>query len=114
MADPPTASSRREVHATHSAVPPPFYQYSSEYSSGGLSQSHLTPLPSLHAGEGYSFPAGASPNDIVNSESQAGMKLGDSCVVIRYQVENLLEPGWQGASLLAHALILVSWVRFSY
>ena len=50
-------------------------------------ESHLIPLPSLHDGEGSSFP-GLVPSDaMVDSESVMSIKPGDSSVVIGYQVD---------------------------
>ena len=50
-------------------------------------ESHLIPLPSLHDGEGSSFPGLMPSDDAVNSESVMSIKPGDSGVVIRYQVD---------------------------
>ena len=38
----------------------------------GAWQSHRIPMPSLHGGEGSSFPGLAQPNDTVNPESGDG------------------------------------------
>ena len=53
----------------------------------GAWQGHPIPLPSLHGGEGSSFPGLVPSNDMVNSESVMGIKPGDSGVVIEYQVD---------------------------
>ena len=53
----------------------------------GLAESHPIPLPSLHGGEGSSFPGLVPSNDTVNSECAMGIKPGDSGVVIGYQVD---------------------------
>ena len=45
------------------------------------------PPPSLHDGEGSSFPGLVPSDDAVNSESVMGIKPGDSSVVIGYQVD---------------------------
>ena len=47
---------------------------------GALAESHAIPLPSLHGGEGSSFPGLVPSNDTVNSESAVGIKPGDSGV----------------------------------
>ena len=70
-----------------SAVPQPPHLYAGAYSLGGLAESHLIPLPSLHDGEGFSFPGLVPSDDMVNSESVMGIKPGDSGVVIGYQVD---------------------------
>ena len=73
--------SRGEPSATQSAFPQPSHQYDGAYSLGGLAESHLIPLPSLHDGQGSSFPGLVPSDDIVNSESVMGIKPGDSGVV---------------------------------
>ena len=50
-------------------------------------ESHLIPPPSLHDGEGSSFPGLVPSDDAVNSEPVMGIKPGDSSVVIGYQVD---------------------------
>ena len=50
-------------------------------------ESHLIPLPSLHDGEGSSFPGLVPSDDAVDSESVMGVKPGDSGVAVRYQVD---------------------------
>ena len=52
-----------------------------------MADSHPIPLPSLHGGEGYSFPDSATQYDTVYSKSVVGVKLGDSGVVIQYYVD---------------------------
>ena len=54
------------------------------YSLGGSAESHPIPLPSLHDGEGSSFPGLVPSDDMVNSESVMDIKPGDSGVVIGY------------------------------
>ena len=54
---------------------------------GGSVESHLIPLPSLHDGEGSSFPGLVPSDNTVNSDSVMGIKPGDSSVVIGYQVD---------------------------
>ena len=44
---------------------------------GNLAESKPIPLPSLHGGQGYSFPGLVLPNDAVDSESMVGIKTGD-------------------------------------
>ena len=53
----------------------------------GAWQSHPMPAPSLHDGEGSSFPGLVPSDDTVNSESVMGIKSGDSSMVIGYQVD---------------------------
>ena len=71
----------------------------------GLAGSHLIPLPSLHGGEGCSFP-GLVPSidDTVNSESAMGIKPGDSGVVIGYQVDEFTHT-WSAEQFVAHSHI---------
>ena len=76
-----------EPSATQSAVPRPSHLYGGTYSLKGLAESHLIPLPSLHYGEGSSFPGLVPSDDTVDSESVIGVKPGDSSVVIGYQVD---------------------------
>ena len=59
---PSTALSGGKPHATQLAVPQPFQLYGGAYSFGGLEKSHPIPPPSLHGGEGSSFP-GLIPSD---------------------------------------------------
>ena len=81
----PTATlGRVEPSATHSAVPQPI---GGVYSLGGSIESHLIPPPSLHAGEGSSFPGLVLSDDVVNPDSVMAVKPGDSGVVIGYQVD---------------------------
>ena len=77
------ALSRGEHYAAQSAVQPS-QQYGGAYSLGKL-QNHPFPLPSLHGGEGSSFPSLVAPSDTVNSV--VNIKPGDSGVVIRYEVD---------------------------
>ena len=65
-------------------MPQPF---GGAYSLGGSIESHLIPLPSLHGGEGSSFPGLVPSDDAVNSDSVLGIKPGDSSVVIGYQAD---------------------------
>ena len=53
----------------------------------GSIENHLIPLPSLHDGEGSSFPGLVPSDDAVNPDSVMGIKPGDSGVVIGYQVD---------------------------
>ena len=52
--------------------------------------------------EGSSFPGSVAPPDRIGTKSLVGIKPGDSYVVIRYQVAELLTPGCKSASLLNH------------
>ena len=70
------------------------------------------PPPSLHDGEGSSFPGLVPSDDVVNSESVMCIKPGDSSVVIGYHIdEDLLAPGLQSGLLPAPTFILGSLVR---
>ena len=84
VAAPSATLGRVEPSATHSAVPQPL---GGIYSLGGCIESHLIPLPSLHDGEGSSFPHLVPSDDAVESDSVMGIKPGDSSVVIGYQVD---------------------------
>ena len=84
VAAPPATLGRVGSSATHSAVPQP---PGGVYSLGGSIESHPIPLPSLHDGEGSSFPGLVPSDDAVNSDSVMGIKPGDSGVVIGYQVD---------------------------
>ena len=53
----------------------------------GAQQIHLIPLPSLHDGEGSSFPDLVPSDDTVDSEFVLGIKPGDSSVMIGYEVD---------------------------
>ena len=91
----PTATlGRVEPYATHSAVPQPI---GGVYSLGGSIESHLIPLPSLHVGEGSSFP-GLVPNSVM------AVKPGDSGVVIGYQVDEFTCT-WSAEQFVAHSHI---------
>ena len=59
--------SRGKPSATQSAVPQPSHLFGGAYSLGGLAESHLIPLPSLHDGEGSSFPGLLPSDDTVDS-----------------------------------------------
>ena len=84
LAAPSATLGNREPSATHSAVPQPFGE---AYSLGGSVESHPIPPPSLHDGEGSSFPGLVPSDDAVDSESVMGIKPGDSSVVIAYHVD---------------------------
>ena len=84
MAAPSATLVRVEPSATHSAVPQPI---GGVYSLGGSIESHPIPLPSLHHGNGSSFPGLVPLDDAVNSDSVKGIKPDDSGVVIGYLVD---------------------------
>ena len=84
VAAPSATLGRGEPSATHSAVPQPF---GGAYSLGGSVEGHLIPLPSLHDGEGSSFPGLVPSDDVADFESVMGVKPVDSSVVIGYQVD---------------------------
>ena len=67
-------------------------------------ESHLIPLPSLHDGEGSSFPGLVPSDDAVDSESVMGIKAGDSSVVIGYQVDEFTCT-WSAEQFVAHSHI---------
>ena len=69
------------------------------YNFGGLG-SHPIPLPSLHDGEGSSFPGLVPSNDMVNSESAVGVKAVDSGVVIGYQIDEFTHT-WSAQQFVA-------------
>ena len=100
VAAPSTRLSRGQPSATWSAVPQPFHLYSGAYSVGGLTESHLIPLPSLHDGEGSSFPGLVPSDDMGDSESVMGIKLGDSSVVNGYGVDEFT-PTWSAEWFVA-------------
>ena len=84
VAAPSATLGRVEPSVTHSAVPQPL---GGVYSLGGSIECHPIPLPSLHDGEGSSFPGLVPSDDVVISDSVVGVKPGDSGVVIGYQVD---------------------------
>ena len=84
LAAPTATLGRVEPSATHSAMPRPI---GGVYSLGGSIESHLIPLPSLHDGEGSSFPGLVPSDDVVDPASVMAIKPGDSSVVIGYQVD---------------------------
>ena len=67
-------------------------------------QSQPIPLPSLHDGEGSSFPGLVPLDDTVDSESVMGIKPGDSSVVIVYQVDEFTCT-WTAEQFVAHSHI---------
>ena len=73
VAAPSATLGRGEPSATHSAVSQPF---GGAYSLGGSVESHLISPLSLHDGERSSFPGLVPSDDMVNSESVMGIKLG--------------------------------------
>ena len=91
-------------HATQSAVPQPSHLYGGAYSFGGLAEIQPIPLPSLHGGEGSSFPGLVPSDDTVNSKSAMGIKPGDSGVVIKYQVDEFTHT-WSAEWFVAHSHI---------
>ena len=97
VAAPSATLGRGEPSATHLAVPQPF---GGAYSFEGSVESHLIPLPSLHDGEGSSFPGLVPSDDTVNSDSVMGIKPGDSSVVIGYQVDEFTHT-WSAEQFVA-------------
>ena len=90
--------------ATQSAVPQSSHLHGGAYSLGGSAESHSIPPPSLHDGEGSSFPGLMPSGDTVNSESVMGIKPGDSSMVIGYQVDDL-SCTWSAEWFVAHSHI---------
>ena len=88
---------RGEPSATHSAVLQPI---GGVYGLGGSIESHLIPLPSLHDGEGSSFPGLVPSDDAVDSDSVMGIKPGDSSVVIGCQVDEFTRT-WAAEQFVA-------------
>ena len=78
-------------------MPQPF---GGAYSLEGSVESHLIPLPSLHDGEGSSFPGLVPSDDVVNPDSVMGVKPGDSSVVIGYQVDEFTRT-WSAEQFVA-------------
>ena len=74
------------------------------YSLGGSIESHLIPPPSLHDGEGSSFPGLVPSDDAVDSDSVMDIKPGDSGVVIGYQVHEFTCT-WSAEQFVAHSHI---------
>ena len=70
----------------------------------GLSGEYPIPPPSLHGGEGSSFPGLVPSDDAVNSESVMDIKPGDSGVVIWYQGDELTHT-WSAEQFVAHSHI---------
>ena len=98
---PPATLGGWSLLATHSAVPQPIVGV---YSLGGSLESHLIPLPSLHDGEGSSFPGLVPSDDAVDPDSVMGIKPGDSSVVISYQVDEFTHT-WSAEQFVAHSHI---------
>ena len=90
-----------EHYAAPSAVPQQSHLYDGAYSFGGLAESYPIPLPSLHGGEGSSFPGLVPSNDTVDSESVMGVKPGDSGIVIGYQIDEFTHT-WSAEQVVAH------------
>ena len=80
---------------------PPAIPTGGAYSFGGLVESHLIPLPSLHGVEGSPIQGLVPSNVIVNSKSVVGIKPGDSGVVIGYQVDEFTRM-WSVEQCVAH------------
>ena len=78
----------------------------------GAQQSHLIPPPSLHDGEGSSFPGLVPSDDAVDSDYVMGIKPGDSGVLIGYQVDEFTcTSGLQSSLWPAPTFILGSLAR---
>ena len=108
MAAPSATLGRGDPSATHSAVPQPF---GGAYSLGGSVERHLIPLPSLHDGEGSSFPGLVPSDDAVDSDSVLAIKPADSSMVIGYQV-NKFTHTWSAEQFVpAPTFILGSLAR---
>ena len=79
--------------STQSAVPQQSHLYGGAYSFGGSAESHPIPLPSLHDGEGSSFPGLVPSDDTVVSESVMGIN-----------TEQLISHLWVALVDLSHCL----------
>ena len=99
-----TTLSRGSLLLLNLAVPQSSHLYGGAYSFGGLAESHLIPLPSLHGGEGSSFPGRIPSNYTVNSKSAMGIKPGDSGVVIEYWVD-MFTHTWSTERFVANSHI---------
>ena len=104
VAAPSTTFSMGEPYATQSAVPQPPHLYGGVYSFGGLAVSHSISLPSMHGGEGSSFPGLVPPDDMVISEYAVDIKTGNSGVVIGYQVDEFNHI-WSAEWFVVHSHI---------
>ena len=97
VAAPSAPLGRVEHSATHSAVSQPI---GGVYGHGVSIESHPIPLPSLHDGEGSSFPGLVPSDDAVDSASVISIKPGDSGVVIGYWVEEFTHT-WSAEQFVA-------------
>ena len=86
MAVPPSALSRRVLHATHSSVTCQSIN-TVRHTSLEAQESNLIPLPPLHNGQGSSFLGSALPNNTVKSKFAVGIKPGDSGGATGFQVD---------------------------
>ena len=84
---------RGKPPATQSAVLQPFQLHDGAYSFEGLAENDPILPPSLHGGEGSSFPGLVPTNDTVDPELAVGIKPGDSGMVIGYQVDEFTHTG---------------------
>ena len=69
-----------------------------------MAESHPIPQPSLHGGEGFSFPGLVPSDDTVNSESAVGTKPDGSGEVIGYQVDEVTCT-WSAEQFVTHSHI---------
>ena len=99
-----TTLSRREPYATQSAVPQSSHLYGGAYSFGNLAESYPIPPPSLHGGEGSSFPDLVPSNDEVDSESAISIKPCGPDGVIGYQVDEFTHI-WSAEQFVAYSHI---------
>ena len=97
MAAPSATLGKMEPSATHSPVPQPL---GGVHSLWGSIESHPIPLPSLHDGEGSSFPGLVPSDDALDSDSVMGIKPGDSGVVIGYQFDEFTHT-WSAEQFVA-------------
>ena len=84
-------------------LPPSHPNYMVGHTALGAWQLPIPP-PSLHGGEGSSFPGLVPPNNMVNSKSAVGIKPGDSGVVTGYQVDGFTDT-WSAEQFVAHSHI---------
>ena len=104
MATPSTALSRGSLMLLNQLCPSHHYFIVGHTVLGDMAESHPIFPPSLHGGEGSSFPGLVPSSDMVDSESVVSIELGDSGVVIGYQVDEFTHT-WSAEQFVAHSYI---------
>ena len=107
VAAPSTAFSRWRSLLLLSQLYSGHSNYMVGHSAFGAWQSHPTPPPSLHGGEGSSFPGLVLSNAMVTTESVVSIKPGDSVVVSGHQVDEF--PHTLSAEQFVACLFWVHW-----